>query len=58
MHRFILPVILALGIVVVADAAVTPNSDVTPQTPNNGKVQFLQGTDSAGTYKTLYTLRL
>ena len=55
MHRFILPVILALGIVAVADAAVTPNSYVTPQTPNNGKVQFLQGTDSAGTYKTLYT---
>lgn len=39
----------------VAEAAVTANSFVTPQTPNNGKVQFLQGTDSAGTYKTLYT---
>jgi hypothetical protein len=25
------------------------------QTPTVGKVQFLQGTDSAGTYKTLYT---
>ena len=55
MRRFILPVILALGIVAVANAAVTPNSYVTPQTPNNGKVQFLQGTDSAGTDKTLYT---
>jgi hypothetical protein len=38
-----------------ADAAVTPNSVVTPQTPNNARVQFLQGTDSFGTYKTLYT---
>ena len=36
-------------------AAVTANSVVTPQTPNRGIVQFLQGTDSAGTYKTLYT---
>lgn len=38
-----------------ACAAVTPNSVVTPQTPNRGVVQFLQGTDSAGTYKTIYT---
>lgn len=38
-----------------AEAATTPNSIVTPQTPNRGVVQFLQGTDSAGTYKTLYT---
>lgn len=36
-------------------SAVTPNSIVTPQTPSRGVVQFLQGTDSAGTYKTLYT---
>lgn len=36
-------------------AAVTPNSVVTAQTPNRGIVQFLQGTDTAGTYKTLYT---
>lgn len=35
--------------------ATSPNSFVTPQTPNRGIVQFLQGTDSAGTYKTLYT---
>jgi hypothetical protein len=39
----------------VADAAVTANSIVTAQTPNRGIVQFLQGTDTAGTYKTLYT---
>ena len=38
-----------------AFAAVTPNSIVTAQTINRGKVQFLQGTDTAGTYKTLYT---
>lgn len=37
------------------DAAVTANSIVTAQTPSRGIVQFLQGTDSAGTYKTLYT---
>lgn len=38
-----------------ARAATTPNSVVTAQTPNRGIVQFLQGTDVAGTYKTLYT---
>lgn len=36
-------------------ATVTANSIVTPQTPNRGIVQFLQGTDAAGTYKTIYT---
>ena len=44
-----------LMIVGVAQAATTPNSIITAQTPNRGVVQFLQGTDSAGTYKTLYT---
>jgi len=34
-------------------AAVTANSVVTPQGLNPGFVQFLQGTDSAGTYKIL-----
>lgn len=38
-----------------AFATVTANSVVTAQTPNRGIVQFLQGTDSAGTYKTVYT---
>jgi hypothetical protein len=38
-----------------AGATVTANSIVTAQTPNRGVVQFLQGTDTAGTYKTLYT---
>lgn len=36
-------------------AATTPNSVITAQTPNRGIVQFLQGTDSPGTYKTVYT---
>ena len=40
---------------VAADAATTGNNLISPQTPNRGIVQFLQGTDSAGTYKTLYT---
>lgn len=39
----------------VANAAVTANSIVTAQTPSRGVLQFLQGTDVAGTYKTLYT---
>lgn len=38
-----------------AKAATTPNTFVTAQTPNRGIVQFLQGTDVAGTYKTIYT---
>ncbi len=38
-----------------SNAATTPNSFVTPQTPNRGIVQFLQGTDSPGVAKTLYT---
>ena len=38
-----------------AQAAVTTNSIVTAQTPKLAVVQFLQGTDVAGTYKTLYT---
>jgi len=38
-----------------AFAAPTGNNVITAQTPNRGIVQFLQGTDSAGTYKTLYT---
>jgi hypothetical protein len=52
-------IIAAIGLVVLiatsAEAATTPNSVITPQTPNRGIVQFLQGTDTAGTYKTLYT---
>jgi len=49
--------LLAAGLFAVAsaNAATTPNSAITAQTPNRGVVQFLQGTDVAGTYKTLYT---
>jgi hypothetical protein len=36
-------------------AATTPNSIITAQTPNTGIVSFVQGTDSAGTYKLLYS---
>lgn len=39
----------------VSYAAVTPNSFIAPQVVNRGIVQFLQGTDAAGTYKTVYT---
>ncbi len=35
--------------------AVTANSLVTPQTPKITPQNFVQGTDSAGTYKTIYT---
>jgi hypothetical protein len=37
-----------------AHAATTPNSIVTPQTPNRGILQFTSSS-SAGTYATLYT---
>ena len=53
--RRIIGSLLALLLPTVAMAAVTANSIVTPQTPNRGIVQFLQGTDTAGTYKTIYT---
>ena len=38
-----------------AFAATTPNSFVTPQTPNRGIVRFLQGTDAPLAWKTIYT---
>lgn len=38
-----------------AFAASTANSYIAPQTPNIGATKFLQGTDSPGTYKTIYT---
>jgi hypothetical protein len=47
--------VLLMCIPLVVFAAVTANSIVTPQTPTRAIVQFVQGTDSAGTYKTLYT---
>jgi hypothetical protein len=47
--------LLLLAVSSTSFAAVTANSVVTAQTPNNGKQNFVQGTDSAGTYKTIYT---
>jgi len=55
MMRLLAGLLAAALIATPALAATTPNSVVTPQTPNEGRVQFLQGTDTAGTYKTLYT---
>jgi hypothetical protein len=50
---------IALGLLILASsgalAAVTGNNFVSPQTPNRGLVQFTQGIDTAGTFKTLYT---
>ena len=50
-------IIFLIGLLLCSSAfgAITPNSVVSAQTPTLGVVQFLQGTDSAGTYKTLYT---
>lgn len=53
--QLFLTIALVLVVAAPAFAAVTANSSVTPQTPTRGIVQFLQGTDTAGTYKTLYT---
>lgn len=55
MKRLISGILAVALLSIPASAAVTPNSVVTAQTPNRGIVQFLQGTDTAGTYKTLYT---
>jgi hypothetical protein len=55
MKKLLLAFAAVLGLLAPAWAATTGNSIVTAQTPNRGVVQFLQGTDSAGTYKTLYT---
>ena len=54
MKRFLLGAAL-IALLGPASATVTGNNFVTAQTPNRGIVQFLQGTDTAGTYKTLYT---
>jgi hypothetical protein len=51
---FVLSVLIAAGQASSSFAAVTA-TPVFVQTPNRGIVQFLQGTDSPGTYKTLYT---
>jgi len=38
-----------------AYSATTPNSAILPQTPNTNATSYIQGTDAAGTYKTIYT---
>lgn len=55
LKKVIFSVLFIFGFIGFAQAAVTANSVVTAQTPSRGVVQFLQGTDVAGTYKTLYT---
>lgn len=55
MKRILFAVGLLLAGIGAAFAATTGNNFVTAQTPTRGVVQFLQGTDTAGTYKTLYT---
>src|SRR5271166_318380 len=57
MNRRFLSPLLALSCLAyagAANAAVTANNVVTAQYPNRGNLQFLQGTDAAATYKTLY----
>lgn len=53
--RALAALLCTAALVIPAQPATTPNSAITPQTPNVGKVQFLQGTDVAGTYKSAYT---
>ena len=50
----ILAFVLALLVASPAWAVVT-NTPVFPQTPKNTQTCFIQGTDTAGTYKTIYT---
>jgi len=53
-RSFWLIALLLFALIGVADAAITPNSFVAPQTPNRGILQFTSSS-SAGTYSTLYT---
>jgi hypothetical protein len=46
---------ICLPLALPASAAVTANNYVTPQTPKNTKTCYVQGTDTAGTYKAIYT---
>lgn len=56
MMRNKITILLAIILIpIAAYAAVTPNSFVTPQGPTVALGIFLQGTDVAGTYKTMYT---
>jgi hypothetical protein len=53
LQRLVLSLLL-LSLAQASGAAVS-STPVFVQTPKIGNVQFLQGTDSAGTYKTVYT---
>lgn len=54
--RKLIALVVAMGLTVgAAHAALTPNSGVSVQTPQLGLTVFVGGTDTAGTYKTLYT---
>ena len=50
--RWLLLLLVLLAVPV--HAAVTPNSYITPQTSKTTTTHFVQGTDTAGTYKTIY----
>lgn len=56
MKRWLLLALVLIGLALAGrgDAAFV-NTPTFPQTPQLALVQFLQGTDTAGTYKTLYT---
>lgn len=54
MRQWVAPIVLAL-LVQSAAAATTPNVSINPQTPKIVTTHFVQGTDAAGTYKTIYT---
>lgn len=53
--RRILAFLLLMLFATSAHASLVGNNPITLQTPTRGLVQFLQGTDVAGTYKTLFT---
>ena len=55
MKKLLLSLLASVLFASQAMAAVTANSIVTAQTPNRGIQSFVQGTDSPGTYKTVYT---
>jgi hypothetical protein len=55
MHRVLLLYLALLLGPALVWAQTTPNSWITPQTPRLEKTRFVQGTDAAGTYKTLFT---
>ena len=55
MKKLLLALALAFGLGTPAFATTTANSIITGQTPNRGYQNFVQGTDTAGTYKAVYT---